>query len=408
MVAVCMVAALVGNALGLFGAGVYLHVLIETKRWPAGALSGAVTLFYVVSALLLIPVGTAISRFGPRLVIASGALAMSIGTGAIGRAHEIWQVYAAFLVMGLGWACLSTTAVATTLAPWFDKHQGRAVSIASLGASAGGMFGVPVLLFGIGRIGLAATTSTAALTAFTVLSPLAWFVLKHRPGDIGLLPDGVPGGVLGGVGGHIATATAVERRWTRTAAMRTLALRSVVLTFGIGMMVQIGFLTHQVTLLSPVLGWAGTSATVSATAVSALIGRLALVRYADRIPQRTTATFVLLLAAGALVLLALPVPPPVLIGASILFGVSVGNVTTLAPIIVRREFGAASFGVIFGVASALIQLAAALGPGLFGLLHDAFDGYRVPLLLAASADVAAGAIISSGGPQRDRSLVWTR
>jgi MFS family permease len=404
MVAVCMVAALIGNALGLFGAGVYLHVLIETKRWPAGALSGAVTLFYVVSALLLIPVGTAISRFGPRVVIASGALAMSIGTGAIGRAHEIWQVYAAFLVMGLGWACLSTTAVATTLAPWFDKHQGRAVSIASLGASAGGMFGVPVLLFGIGHIGLAATTSSAALTAFTVLSPLAWFVLKHRPGHIGLLPDGV----LGGADGDIATATAVERRWTRTAAMRTLALRSVVLTFGIGMMMQIGFLTHQVTLLSPVLGWAGTSATVSATAVSALIGRLALVRYADRIPQRTTAMFVLLLAAGALVLLALPVPPPVLIGASILFGVSVGNVTTLAPIIVRREFGAASFGVIFGVASALIQLAAALGPGLFGLLHDVFDGYRVPLLLAASADVAAGAIILSGGRQRDRSSVWTR
>jgi MFS family permease len=120
MVAVCIVASLIGNALGLFGAGVYLHVLIETKRWPAGALSGAVTLFYVVSAVFLIPVGTAISRFGPRGVIASGALAMSIGTGAIGRADEIWQVYAAFLVMGLGWACLSTTAVATTLAPWFD------------------------------------------------------------------------------------------------------------------------------------------------------------------------------------------------------------------------------------------------------------------------------------------------
>jgi MFS family permease len=38
--------------------------------------------------------------------------------------------------MGIGWAGLSTNAVATTLAPWFDKHRGRAVSIASLASCA--------------------------------------------------------------------------------------------------------------------------------------------------------------------------------------------------------------------------------------------------------------------------------
>ena len=65
------------------------------------------------------------------------------------------------------------------------------------------------------------------------------------------------------------------------------------------------------------------------------------------------------------------------IGASVVLGLTIGNVTTLAPIIVRREFGAAFFGTIFGVASCGIQLATALGPGFYGLLRDASGGYRL-------------------------------
>src|SRR4051812_11231173 len=116
------------------------------------------------------------------------------------------------------------------------------------------------------------------------------------------------------------------------------------------MMVQIGFLTHQVAMISPSLGAAGTSATVSATAIAALVGRLVLARFADQINERTTAAAVLMiLAAGTFCLLALWPVPAVLVGGSVLFGLTVGNVTTLSPMMVRREFGAISFGRIFGI-----------------------------------------------------------
>jgi cyanate permease len=68
----------------------------------------------------------------------------------------------------------------------------------------------------------------------------------------------------------------------------------------------------------------------------------------------------------------------------------------LSPIIVRREFGAASFGAVYGIASCVIQLATALGPSFYGLLHDAFDGYRVPLLMAAVLDVMAALVVLAG------------
>ena len=325
---------------------------------------------------------------GPQPIFALGISALAGGVAAIGHVAAPWQTYAAFLVMGVGWACLSMTAVATTLAPWFERHQGRAVSIASLGASVGGLAGVPVLLFGIDRLGFAATTTVGAASALLLMLPLAAFVLKRRPQDMGLLPDGAAAAS--------ATTSARAATWNRRDALRTAALRSVMAGFGIGMMVQVGFVTHQVTLLSPALGAAGTSIAVSVTAIAALLSRLVLARFADQMSARTTAAVMMMVAAGALAAMAVWPMPAMLVAGSVLMGMTIGNVTTLAPIIVRREFGAAAFGAVYGIASCVIQLATALGPSFYGLLHDAFGGYRVPLLLAATVDVGAALVVLAG------------
>lgn len=389
IVAVCLVAAVFANALGLFGAGVYLHVLVESKGWPTGLVSGAITLFYVTSALLLIPVGGVIARAGPQPIFALGGTALALGVAAVGHVTAPWQTYAVFLVLGVGWACLSTTAVATTLAPWFERHQGRAVSIASLGASVGGMAGTPILLFGIAQLGFAATTAIAAALTFVVLLPLALLVMKRRPQDIGLLPDGAATVRM--------AATGTAPTWSRRSALRTTALRSIMLAFGIGMMMQVGFVTHQVTMLSSALGPVGISATAAGTATAALGSRLILARFADQMSPRRVASLMMAAASAALALQALLPLPAVLVLGSLLMGMTIGNVTTLAPIVVRREFGAASFGAVYGIASCVIQLATGMGPSFYGLLHDAFGGYRMPLLLAAASDLVAAAVVLAGG-----------
>ena len=71
--------------------------------------------------------------------------------------------------------------------------------------------------------------------------------------------------------------------------------------------------------------------------------------------------------------------------------------TTLSPIIVRREFGAAAFGAVYGAAATGIQLISALGPTFFGVLRDLFGGYGPPLLIAAALDVVAAAVVVLGG-----------
>ena len=115
--------------------------------------------------LLLIPAGSGIRRYGPRGFTMVGSIALACGVAIVSRATVPWHVYLAFFFIGVGWACLSTTAFATTLSPWFEKYQGRAMSTASLGASVGGILGVPALLSGIARPGFPnATAIASALT----------------------------------------------------------------------------------------------------------------------------------------------------------------------------------------------------------------------------------------------------
>jgi MFS family permease len=78
------------------------------------------------------------------------------------------------------------------------------------------------------------------------------------------------------------------------------------------------------------------------------------------------------------------------------YGFTAGNITTLSPVIVRREFGAASFGAIFGITAMLTQLMSAMGPAFFGLLYDLSGSYRLPLGLAALLNIIAAIVIMIG------------
>lgn len=392
MVAACLAVATIGWGLGLFGSSVYLHALARDKGWSIGLISGAITLYYIVSAPVLVWVGSSIARVGPRPIIAFGAVAMGLGVASLGWVSEPWHVYLSFLAMGLGWACLSTTAVTTTLAPWFERHQGRAASTALLGASVGGIISAPLLVLAIDHLGFARAMAAAGATALIVVLPLAFFVLRRRPQDMDLLPDGEA--TLAQVPPRAA------RRWARAEAMRTAAFLSVAAAFGLGLMVQIGFLTHHVSFLAPTLGAAGAAGVVTATAVSAFVGRLGLARLADRIDNRLYTAGMMLLATATLLVLALFPSAPVLIVGSVVYGFTVGNITTMTPIIVRREFGAASFGAVYGVASMAVGLLSGLGPAFYGALHDALGGYGPVLLIAAGVEILSAACVVAGRPSR--------
>jgi len=390
VVGVCFVAAVFTWGFGVFGNSVYLSEVTKGQGWPVSLVSAGITAFYLSAALSLPLIGAGFDRWGARPMVVGGALALALGIAAIGRVEAPWQLYAVFIGMGLGYACLSVTGLSATIAPWFERHQGRSIAMALTGASFGAMLVVPLLVLAIGGVGFAAATSGAALLTALVLVPLALVVLRYRrPEQLGLARDGEAK--------PAASATAAPPpAWTRAQAVRTPMLWTVAIGFALGLIVQVGFLTHHVKLAEPVIGLAGAGWLVAATGLTGLLGRLLLARIADRVDLRLYTAAILAAQTLALGAIALFPGAPVLILASLAYGFCLGQITTLSPIVVRREFGAAAFGAIYGVAGTVIQVSSAFGPALYGGLRDLLGGYGPVLGIAAGFELAAMLVILAG------------
>ena len=73
VVAACYLAALFCWGFGLYGHGVYLTELNRLHGWPTASISAGITGFYLLTAALVVFVGDAIARLGPRRVMLAGA-----------------------------------------------------------------------------------------------------------------------------------------------------------------------------------------------------------------------------------------------------------------------------------------------------------------------------------------------
>ena len=388
VVAACFVIAAFAWALGLFGGSVYLQAVTAAHGWAVAEVASAITLFFLVSASVQRLVGRSIDRWGPRPVLLLGALCMTTGVALIGQVKAAWQLYPCFVLIGIGWSTLSTTGITATVAPWFERHQGRSMTLAIMGASVGAIAGVPLLLLALTHLGLGQGLAVVALASAALLLPLIGSVLRFRgPADLGLGRDGeVP---LADAARSAVTAAVVPRR-------PRLLLWSAAAGFALALTVQIGFITHHVALAEPLLGTAGAGLLVSATGVTAFVGRLVLARIVDKVDVRGLAALVMAIQTAALLTVALWPTASVLVAASLVYGYGIGHVTTLGPVVVRREFGAAAFGATYGAAATVIQLTSAFGPALLGFLRDGFGGYGPGLAVASVVTAAASLALLTG------------
>jgi len=99
VVAATFVMALFSFELGFYGLSVYVATLQRIHGWSASA---PVTVYYVAGALLTMVIGLAFERFGPRVVVCVGSVALAAGVAALGSVTQPWQLYPTFLVMSLG------------------------------------------------------------------------------------------------------------------------------------------------------------------------------------------------------------------------------------------------------------------------------------------------------------------
>jgi MFS family permease len=386
IVVVCFLVATFGWGLGFYGQGVYLAELHRLYGWPASLISTGTTFFYLFGAVLVAFVSEAVRAFGPRNCLLGGVVALAAATVMIGQVSEPWQLYAADALLAVGWAGTSLGVVTNTLGLWFDQKRGLAISLALNGASFGGIVGVPLLVAAIGRFGFSGAMMSAATAMLVLMIPIILIFVGPPPGR--------------GAATGLAAAAAPSASRIRAQALRDVAFLSVAVAFALVLFAQVGFIVHLIAFLDPVIGREQAAMAVALLTAMAMAGRVLFSTVIDRLNQRLASAISFTSQAVALAVIINSRDEIVLIVACALFGFSVGNLITLPSLIVQREFDPRSFGVLISLVTAINQITYAFGPGVIGLLHDAWGSYALPFYGCIGLELIAAVLIMVRGKGR--------
>ena len=381
---------LVTAGLGFYGLPVYLRSLTVEQGFSVGAVSVATAVFFGVSGLAGLPVASYMATRDPRPMIAVGAFASAVSLVLLGRVQEVWQLHAVYALFGAGFAASSLVPGTTLVARWFARRRSVALSVASTGLSAGGVLVTPLVATLVDREGLATVTPYLAVALVIGVVPVTALLLRPSPESVGLLPDGdpePPAGTPAAYGGALVAE-----------ALRTRYFACVTGAHLLAMLAQVGGIAHLYNLVAE-RSDVGFAATVGAVlAVSSLVGRLVGGVVAARTSMRGLAMALMVAQGAALLSLAVSDSRAGLLLTTVGFGLTVGNLLMLHPLLLAARFGVRDYARIYSRSALLATAGIASGPAFIGVLRDAVDGYGIAFAVAAGASVLAAAVLSASGP----------
>ncbi|SMH29866.1 MFS transporter [Azospirillum agricola] len=392
VVAATFLLAVFGWGVGFYGPPVYLHAVVARTGWPVTLVSTAVTVHFLFGALVVANLPRLHRAFGVPRVTVLGAALLAAGVAGWAVAAEPWQLFAAALASGGGWVALGAAAVNAIVAPWFVRNRPAALGMAYNGASVGGILFSPLWVALIGGLGFPAASVAVGLAMTLVVGLLSALVFAKTPESLGQQPDGDrPGKVDARPTPRHAEPLAGGGPW-RDRRFITLAA-----AMALGLFAQIGLLAHLFSLLVPALGEGGAGLTMAAATLAAIAGR-SLVGWlmpvsADRRLVACASLGVQVLGSLILAVAAMTVDGGAgLLAGILLFGLGIGNATSLPPLIAQAEFRADDAARVVPLIVAIGQAAYAFAPAAFGLLRagpGAEPQAGLPLFLAAALVQAA-------------------
>lgn len=367
-----------GSGLVFYNLSVYLNLLSEQRGFSVAAMSGAVTAMFLIGAPVGIVVGRLIQQHDVRVILAAGSVMVGAALMLLGEVRAVWHVYAVYVLMGVGYSCVSLIPATTLIARWFDDaRRPIAMSFAATGLSLGGVVFTPltVLLMSVWSF---ERSMLAIGVVFTVaILPIAWFGVSPWPA--GAAPDG-----KGGAGDAGPSA-------------RSRFFIGVTVAYVFNMAAQVGGITHLFNRARELLDPIDASFAVSILGTGSIIGRLVGGWVVTQIPMRG---FVLGNMAGqtvGLAILALAGSRGVIWAGAALFGVTMGNLLMLHPLVLADAYPVRHFPRLYSLSQSFTSLGVAGGPLLVGWIHDGW-GYVTAFAVGAVASFIAIAVFAASGP----------
>lgn len=371
---------------------VFFRSIVEEFGWSRTAFSAVLSINAVMGALLAPLWGRLVDRHGPRGVVAVGAAIVGLSMVLLSTMQTLLQAYLLYILLAVGAGGKSLVPISTALSQWFSRRRGLAIGIALVGTGLGGVALAPLASVLDHELGWRAGYQFFGVLIWIAVVPLLLFVLRRRPQDMGLLPDGEERPDASAETEDPPEAIGLSLR----EAARTPTFWLIALGFMLPMFAGRAIMIHLV----PIITDSGVSPHKAAMAYGvtvglSVVGRLGFGYAADKFSKRHVyALCYIIQAVGISCLVGLEsLGPIVLMGFIIIFGCSYGGGLSLAPLLIVECFGISSMGVIFGVLGVAAMVGGALGPIFAGSVYDALHSYHAAFVVFLAAQVIAAVAV---------------
>ncbi len=386
------------SGLGFYNASVILRSATEELGASVTAVSGATTMFFATGGIVGFSLSRLMDRIDIRWFYGAGAFLGAAALSSLRWVDSVVELYVFFCAFGAAFAIAGLGPSTTVVARWFNARRSVALSIASTGLSFGGIAITPLVVrFLDGRTLAEAGPWMGGAWLLGVL-PLSVLAIRSWPADVGEVPDGDhEAAAAAPVGAATDGATFAEARRSRF-------FRFTAAAYVMAYLAQVGALAHLFNLTSERRSEAVAASVLSLMALASIVGRLTGGVVVTRVTTTTLTFWLILLQGAALTTIAFAESGWSLRVGAVLFGISVGNVLMLQPLLLAEAFGVRAYSQIYSFNQLFGTIGVAAGPFALGLLRDLVD-YRTAFLFAASANLVGAAALRAAGPTSEARRV---
>lgn len=408
IVAVTFVTMAIGvNARTSFS--LFFPPILDEFGWDRGVTAGAFSFGFLFSAIMSPLMGRLMDRGGPRAVMELGVGLMAAGLLLAPLTTQPWHLYLTIgVLVGSGSVCLGYSGQSLFLPNWFSRKRGLAIGLAFAGVGIGSITVLPWVQNMIEQTGWRTACTAVGILVLVVLAPIN-LLLRKRPQDMGLLPDGDQAPAVSAKPvSNVVDPDWAAVNWTLKRAMQTARFWWLALGLFGGMYSWYAVQVHQTKYLLDI----GFSPAVAAWALGMVSllgvpGQIFLGHLSDRIGREwiwsvSGLGFAICFAA----LIALECTPSLaLVYVMVISQGLLGyGVTSIMGAAVVEIFQGEHFGSIFGTLMLAALGGGAAGPLVTGMLHDHFGSYTVAFALGIGVTVVATSAIWRAAPGKVRAV----
>ena len=347
--------------------------------WDRRTIALAATLGTWTSGLTMPFIGKLVDKFGPRWMMFFASLLVGFGIIYFSSSQSLWQFFTAYIVVrAIAGPNLQNLIPRTVAVNFFEKKRNFAMGITSLNRIIGESINIQIIT----GIATAYSWRTAYKVIGLVSIPLSLPILllmRHKPEDVGQLPDGAVNTTLGKADPPIS-----EQTWP---VSRIMSLPSFWFIM-IGEFVAVTSTSMTLFQVVPFLTDGGISQSTAAGALTLgnVLGGLSVPVWGyltDRFTTKKIAICVLILAILPSILFTV-INVPTYGFALVVFWTTITSlIFVLGSMMLGTVFNRASFGTVTGLTGPTRTAAMGLGPSV-GAFAVAWIGSYMPIFLATS------------------------